>query len=100
MGSSRKRHLTVGWCWRADIDGEPAVYGIYGHVPDAEAIEIVAAYEGEPVSGMVTTSRDWRRATPCRAHECHGECSGSHLTLADGPGRGASPYTWVEVDRG
>lgn len=102
MGDDRKRHLTRGWCWRADIDGDPAVWGIYGHIERAEALDIVQAYEEchpDDLKDAVVTS-DWRRNTPCRAHDCCGECNGSHLTLADGPGRGASPYTWVEANHG
>lgn len=99
-----KRHLTVGWCWRCDLDGDPAVWGIYGHVPDDEARAIVDAYEHEPPTPGIddrwlgsSITRDWRRTVPCRRHECAGECSGSHLEPANGPGRGASPFTWVEV---
>ena len=33
--ADRPRHLTVGWCWRCDVDGEPAVYGIYGQVAES-----------------------------------------------------------------
>ena len=97
---TRPRHLTVGWCWRCDQDGEPAVWGIYGHIPDAEAIDIARAYEEshpDDMAGAVVT-RDWRRNVPCRGDwACPGDCGGTHLEPAAGPGRGASPYTWVEV---
>ena len=93
---SRPRHLQRGWCWRADIDGDPSVWGIYGHVTDAEAREIVEAYEGEPLTGPADIHRDHRRTVPCRRESCM--CDGTtHLERADGPGRGAGPYTWVEV---
>ena len=93
---TRPRHLTPGWCWRADIDGDPSVWGIYGHVTDAEAREIVEAYEGEPLTEPASIHRDHRRNVPCRREGCMCD-GGSHMELADGPGRGAGPYTWVEV---
>lgn len=98
---SRPRHLERGWCWRADIDGEPDVWGIVGHVDDAEAVEIVTAYEGEPVE-PTSYHRDWRRSVPCAGYHrgggcrTYGDCNGTHLELATGPGRGATAYTWVE----
>lgn len=98
---SRPRHLERGWCWRADIDGEPYVWGIVGHVPDAEAADIVSAYEEEPVE-PTSYDRDWRRSVPCAWYHRGGscpdslECDGTHLYVADGPGRGAVAYTWVE----
>lgn len=93
---TRKRHLTLGWCWRADLDGEPALFGIYGHFEHDAAIEIARGYEGDEIL-TATVSRDYRRTVPCRASTCDYECGGSHLERANGPGRGASPYTWVEV---
>jgi hypothetical protein len=91
-----KRHLTPGWCWRADLDGEPAVWGIRGHFSDAEAIDIVAAYEGGTVVRDMAVSRDYRRSVPCRREHC--DCDGgTHLERAKGPGPGAGPYTWVEA---
>lgn len=95
---TRPRHLTPGWCWRADIDGDPSVWGIYGHVDDAEAVAIVEAYEGEPLSSVdpMRIFRDHRRNVPCRRPSCMCD-GGSHLELAE-PGHGASPYTWVELD--
>jgi hypothetical protein len=90
----KKRHLTPGWCWSADIDGEPPVWGIYGHLPDDDARAIVEAYEGTPVK-IAGVERDHRRSVPCRRTDCHAECNGTHLELATGPGRGSSPYTWV-----
>ena len=93
--ASRARHLERGWCWRADIDGEPAIWGIVGHVTDEEAVAIVEAYEGEPIAAPNIT-RDYRRSVPCRRSGC--DCDGGgHLELAAGPGRGATAYTWVEV---
>jgi hypothetical protein len=95
----RPKHLTVGWTWRADVDGEPAVWGICGHVTDAVARSCVEGYEGEAV-GVLSISRDYRRNVPCRSEYCAaaGDCSGMHMEWASGPGRGASPYTWVECD--
>lgn len=91
----RKRHLEPGWCWRADIDGEPAVWGIVGHHDDTTARQIVEAYEGEAI-GTPTVTQDHRRSVPCRRPNC--DCDGgSHLELAAGPGRGAVAFTWVEV---
>lgn len=103
---SRKRpHLTPGWTWRCDQDGDPAIWGIYGHVSDDEARACVDAYEGaEGVVGnytAVTITRNWQRSVPCAstrgAHDplCPGDCSGSHLVESDTPG--SSPYTWVEA---
>ena len=89
---------TTGWCWRADQDGDPAVWGIYGHLTEAEAIATVVAYEGDfkphPVAAPEVT-QDWRRNVPCRRHDC--DCDGTHLELATGPGPGARPFTWVEA---
>jgi hypothetical protein len=96
MSRPKKRHLEVGWCWRADIDADPPLWAIYGHVDDAEAKAIVDAYEGDAVE-VADVSRDFRRVVPCRG-SCHGECNGSHLHPTE-PGRGASPYTWVEGAR-
>lgn len=98
---SRPRHLERGWCWRCDADGEPALWGIVGHVTDAEAVDIVTAYEGEPVE-PTSYHRDWRRSVPCAGYHrggCreNGDCNGTHLEPASGPGRGAVAYTWVEV---
>ena len=92
----RPRHLQIGWCWGADIDGEPRMWGIYGHVTDGEAVQIVLSYEGDSVIENPSVFRDFRRSVPCHRANC--ECDvGSHLEMADGPGRGASPYTWVEA---
>lgn len=98
---TRPRHLERGWCWRCDVDGDPAVWGIVGHVDSAEAAEIVTAYEGEPIA-PTSVSHDYRRSVPCAGYRhggCpySGDCSGTHLEVADGPGRGAVAYTWVEV---
>lgn len=39
------------------------------------------------------------RSVPCRRSSC--DCDGgTHLEPADGPGRGATAYTWVEVADG
>lgn len=84
-----------GWCWR--IDGEPVEYGIHGHFDDAAAIEIARGYEGDEIASA-TVTRDYQRTVPCRRNPCDAdECGGSHLERANGPGRGASAYTWVEV---
>jgi hypothetical protein len=92
VSRERPRHLQPGWCWEASLDGEPRLWGIYGHFDDAQAVEIASTYEGEEVLG--TVERAWARSVPCRRSSC--ECDGgSHLEPASGPGRGASPLTWV-----
>lgn len=92
MPRKRPRHLTHGWCWEADIDGEPRVFGIYGHFDTAMAVEIVSAYTDEEFKG--TAYRTWGRMVPCRRDTCPCD-GGSHMEQASGPGRGASPITWV-----
>lgn len=98
---TRKRHLTVGWCWEYGEDSDPAEYGIYGHVTDAEAIAIVEAYAGDPPGSITpdqcTITRSWGRTVPCRRLDC-GCDTGSHLEMTDKPGRGASPFTWIDVE--
>ena len=77
------------------------MWGIVGHVPDAEAVDIVSAYEGETVT-PTSYHRDWRRTVPCAGYHRGGgcrwdsDCGGSHLEPTNGPGRGAVAYTWVE----
>jgi len=91
---SRPRHLTVGWCWSVgDVDVGWPEWGIYGHVSEDEASQIVDAYEGESV-GPVLVEHDYRRSVPCR-QQWENDCSGTPLCPAPGPGRGAGPYTWV-----
>lgn len=99
----RPRHLERGWCWRCDVDGEPSVWGIAGHHGYDEAVAIVSDHEGEPVAPSCIY-QDWRRTVPCAGYhsgrgcpDAGDDCSGTHLEVATGPGRGAVAYTWVEA---
>ena len=100
----KPQHLTRGWTWRADIDGDRPTWGIYGHLTDDEAIAAVKDYEMDdpevdPPAPRFVVTRDWRRTMPCprtRGLDCDPECDGpTHLEHSDTPG--SSPYTWVEV---
>jgi len=81
----------VGACSRVDLDGEPPVWRIYGHVDDAEAKRIAEADEGDSVA-IASVTRVWAGVVPCRRSEC--PCDGEgHFAARPGPGRGSSPYT-------
>jgi hypothetical protein len=90
--AKRPRHLERGWCWGADEDGD--LWGIVGHLDDAEAQAVVDAYEGESVEGL-TFRQDFRRSVPCRGSCEYGDCGGTHRVPADGPGRGVVAHTWA-----
>jgi hypothetical protein len=92
MPRKRPRHLTHGWCWEATDNEDPRIFGIYGHFDVGTAVEIVSAYTDEEFKG--TAYRTWGRMVPCRRDTCPCD-GGSHMEEASGPGRGASPITWV-----
>lgn len=90
---TRKRHLEPGWCWNTGAE-DPQIWGIVGHLDDAEVRKAVEAYEcGDP--GPLRIERDLRRNVPCRGGDfCDGDC-GTHLVQAKAPGPGVVAYSWA-----